>query len=154
MQPLLHLKPSRLNYLMSLTVFALSIGILTSLVSIIVYKDYLRGFSVTGGIFSGFGLGVLLMWGYDEIKKYERWSVVLTENSIIVPEAWSKKKTFLLSELDKQRTLAYTFEKNFRNRTRYTLWSINGDSIVLGKSFYGSSQIDALLERIDLSKTS
>jgi hypothetical protein len=153
MQPLLKIKPPRLSYLLSLTVFALGIGALTSLVSIVLYRDDLHDFSASRGVITGLLLGVMLMWIYDEIKKFERWSVELTENSIIVPEVWFKRKAFLLSELDKHRTQAYNSEKNLRNRTRYTFWAINGTFIVIGKSFYGKSQINSLLEKIGLEKT-
>jgi len=122
-------------------------------VSIFLYRDDLQGFSAMTGAITGFLLGGFIIWKYDEIMKFERWSIILTENAILVPEARFKKKTFLLAGLDKQRTLAYNSESKLRNRIRYTIWSINGESIVIGKSFYGRSQVYTLLEEIGLSKT-
>lgn len=146
---LLKIKHPRLNYLLYLITFAAFLATLFSLSSIVMFRD----FHVSGGYFTGALTGVLLMWIYDEINKFERWSVELSANSIIVPQSWFKRKIFLLSELDKHRTQAYNFENSLRNRTRYTFWSINGTYIVIGKQFYGKSQINSLLEKIGLQKT-
>ena len=152
MQPLLTITPPRLNYLRSHVVFVLILMILTSLVSIFLYRDYLRGFSGTAGIISGFLLGGLLLWAYDEAKMFERWSIILTENALIVPQGWLKKKIYLLNGLDKPRTIAYNSENNLSNRNRYTFWLVSGESIVIGKSFYGKPKINSLLEKVGLPK--
>lgn len=153
MQSLLTLKPPRRNYLLSHTVFVLIIMILTSLVSIFVYRDDLRGFSGTIANSIGFILGGLLLWAYDERKKFERLTVTLTENALIMPETWFKKKIYLLNGLDKQRTIAYNSENNLRNRIRYTFWLITGEKVMIGKSFYGTAQVNTLLEKIGLPKS-
>ncbi|MBI5295813.1 MAG: hypothetical protein HY869_10080 [Chloroflexi bacterium] len=153
MQPLLTLKPSRRNYLLSQTVFVLFIMALTSLVSIFIDRDALRGFSGMTGSISGFLLGGLLLWAYDERKMFERFTVTLTENALIMPGAWFKKNVYLLNGLDKQRTITYNSENNLRNRVRYTFWLVMGERVVIGKSFYGIAQVNALLEKMDLPKS-
>jgi hypothetical protein len=70
-----------------------------------------------------------------------------------MPEPWFKKKIYLLNGLDKQRTIAYNSENNLRNRIRYTFWLITGEKVMIGKSFYGSAQVYALLEKIGLPKS-
>ena len=153
MQPLLTLKPSRCNYLLSQTVFVLFIMTLTSLVSIFIDRDTLRGFSGMTGSISGFLLGGLLLWAYDERKRFERLTVTLTENALIIPGAWFKKNVYLLNGLDKQRTITYNSENNLRNRVRYTFWLVTGERVMIGKSFYGTVQVNALLEKMGLPKS-
>ena len=130
----------------------LTIVILTLLVGIVLFNDNSTGRAANKGTAVGFLLGGILIWVYDEIMKFERWSVILTEHAIMVPASWFQKKEFLLAELDKQRTLVYNSENNLRNRFRYTFWSTNGDCVVIGKSFYGKSQVNALLEKLGLPK--
>jgi hypothetical protein len=153
MQPLLKLKPPRFNYFVLFGIFVVAIGLLSSAVSILFNRSNLLGFSVATGMITGTLLGLIIMWVYDEIKKYERWSIVLTEDSIIVPDTGFKRKSFFLSELDRPRTLAYNSERNLRNRIRYTFWSTNGASVALGILFYGRSQVNTLLEKIGLSES-
>ena len=150
MQALLTIKPSRGNYLLFTTLFVLTIATLSSLVSIFVFRDNLDGFPGTRGIYTGALIGILLMWLYDERTRFERLAVTVTENSIIVPAAWFQRKTIGLSVLDKQRTLVYNSDENLRNRFQYTFWLINGEIVVIGKSFYGKSQVNTLLEKVGL----
>src|SRR5687768_1408672 len=135
MQPLLAIKPSRRSYFIYTTLFVLTIATLSSLVSIFVFRDDLREFAATKGMFTGSLIAILLPWIYHEITQFERLAVVLTENSITVPAAWLQRRTVGLSVLDKQRTLVYNSESKLRNRIQYTFWLINGESIVIGKSF-------------------
>jgi len=151
MQPLLNIKPSRRNYLLSLTVFVLMLMTLTSLVGIFLYRDYLHGFPLTEGTVTGLLLGGLLLWVYDDRTRFERLTITLTENTIIVPGAF-KEKTYLLAGLDKHRTLTYNSENNLRNRILYTFWLVDGDSMTITKTLYGRTQMNALLEKIGLPK--
>jgi hypothetical protein len=150
MQDLLTIKPPRRNYLFSMTLFVLTIATLSSLVSIFVFRDDLHRFSGTKGVFTSSLIGILLLWFYDEKTQFDRSALVLTENSITVPAPWFRRRIIGLSVLDKQRTLIYNSENNLRNRIQYTFWLINGESIALGKSFYGKSQVNTLLEKIGL----
>jgi len=153
MQPLLTLKPPRCNYLLSHAVFVLIIMTLTSIVNIFVYRDYLREFSGTIASSIGFILGGLLLWAFDERNKFERFAVILTDNALIMPKGASNRRIYLLNGLDKQRTIAYNSENNLRNRIRYTFWLVTGEKIMIGKSFYGTAQVIALLEKIGISTT-
>ena len=150
MEPLLTLKPSRRNYLLFLAGFVFTLITMTSLVSIFLFGDVLRGISVTSGSTIGLLLGGLLLWVYDEIKMFERWTVTLTENALILPKLSPTRKVYLLAGLDRSRTTVYNSEKNLRNRIRYTFWLVNGETFMIGKLFYGRSKINTLLEKIGL----
>jgi len=153
MEPLLTLKPPRRNYLLSHSVFVLCIITLTSFVSIFLYRDDLRGFPGTIGSNIGFMLGGLLLWAVDERKKFERFAITLTENALIMPKGYSDRSIYLLNGLDKQRTIAYNSENNLRNRIRYTFWLATGEKVMIEKLFYGTTQVNTLLEKMDLPTT-
>jgi hypothetical protein len=118
-----------------------------------VFRDNQQGFTATRGVFTGAVLGILVLWIYDERTNFERLTVTLTENSITVPATWFQRRVVSLSILDKARTRAYNSDNNIRNRFQYTFWLINGESIVIGKAFYGKSQVNTLLEKVDLPHT-
>ena len=152
MQTLLKLKPPKLHYLIFNALVGLAVVLLSSVIEVIVIEDVLSVLRMSVGGIIGFLLAVLLIWIYDKKTGFERWSVVLTRDSIAVPEVWFQKKTMLLSHVDEQRTLVYNSENNLRNQIGYTIWSIDGDFIVIRKLLYGRSQVNALLEKIGLPK--
>ena len=149
MQNQLEIRPRRLNHLLQTLVFALILGTLTSFVSISVFRDDLREFSASLGEITGFLLGALLLWTYDDLTKYRRLVIRLTDKAVVFPGAWFTTSSLPLAEVDAARTLIYNSENNFRNRSRYTFWSKNGNLFAIGKYLYGQAQVNTLLQEIE-----
>ncbi len=149
MQNRLEIKPRRLNHLLQTLAFALILGALTSFVSIVVFRDNLKGFSASLGEITGFLFGALLLWAYDDLTKYKRLVIRLTDKAVVFPGAWFTTSSLPLAELDTTRTLIYNSENNFRNRSRYTFWSKDGNPFAIGKYLYGQVQVNTLLKEIE-----
>ena len=150
MQYPIEIKPPRPNYLLSHLGFMLIAFLLTSVVSIGLFRDHLNGFVAIRGAAIGFLLGGLLLWGYDEITKFKRFTVIVTESHIEIPFLRHGKIILSQDRVDKPRTLAYNSGQNLVNRIRYTLWFSNGDRTSLSKLFFSPSQINSILEGLGL----
>jgi hypothetical protein len=153
MKPLLKIKPLRFNFLASFSLFMMAIFVGVQLIlDVVLFRNFSSLTQIIEPININFFIGILLSWLFEEITKFERWAVIVTKRDIQVPEGFFDKKTFLLGELDKKRTLTYNSQNKIQNRVNYTLWSTNGGFVVIRKVLYGKSQINSLLETIGLSK--
>jgi hypothetical protein len=143
----LELRPPRFNYLLNLLAFSLLVLVFTASFSIAVFRDDMRGFTLTRAAIIGFVLGGFLLWAYDEFTGYKRFALIIGRGQIKVPFT-EGGKMIAADQLDRARTLSYNASAHPLNQLRYTIWLISGERVTINKLLYGQSQLGAVLEEL------
>jgi hypothetical protein len=144
MENSLTIKPQRLKYLYSSAGFTFMLSILLILSSTLIFKNITLAY---GGI-TGFWLGSLLLWIYDEKTQYKRFTLVITENYIQIPYFGGDARLPSSEALDKARTLTYKSKSTLNNWLGFTFWFANGERCLINKLLYDPSQIKIILEKL------